>query len=144
MNNNALLVTAECRNNPTCEYTGEDIVVDITVRNISADIVYFPLAYLKARGPAGTLINNRSKAERPLQLSLAPHELKEEFTLLKPSQAVTFDTQISRSEILALESDYVDVTAVISPAVNIKLAHDTRTRPFRGSAELHISDRMAR
>lgn len=136
--NSYLIVTATCRNNPSCTFYGRDMEIEVTIRNVGEVVVGYPLQYVVRRGPAINLTDNITRKTRPLRINLASRKLMQEFAAVRPGHSVTLDATIPRSAILALASKDVDVTAEIMPAANIRVAGHSALLPFRGTAKLLI------
>lgn len=133
-----LAVNASCRDNPSCIYHEQDMVIDIVISNISAVDVGFPLAYLERRGPTVLLIDSVSNAQLPLRINLAPRSLLTNFVVLKPGQSVTLDTIIHRTQLLMFRKKFVDVIARVSPAVKIQIGDNRELVGLGVTASLRI------
>ncbi|GGY55914.1 hypothetical protein [Pseudoduganella albidiflava] len=133
-----LSVTATCRDNPSCVFSGENLTVDIVIKNESTVDIGYPLQFVTRRGPSLKLIDNKSGEERPLRTNLAPHRLLEEFTIIKPGDSIALDAIISQHTILALSTGQVDLTAEVVPAADIQVNGNLPLVPFHSAAKLRI------
>jgi hypothetical protein len=57
MDNHNLEISATCHDNAACIYDGDNMKIDITIKNSGPDIIGFPLEYIIRRGPKIKLIN---------------------------------------------------------------------------------------
>ncbi|WBS04784.1 hypothetical protein OU994_11135 [Pseudoduganella sp. SL102] len=121
-----------------CVFSGENLTIDIIIKNTSTEDIGYPLEFVTQRGPSIKLIDNKSGKERPLRTNLAPRRLLEEFTIIKPGDSIALDAIISQHTILALSPEQVDLTAEVVPAADIQVNGDRPLVPFHSAAKLRI------
>jgi len=134
-----LSTTLTCKSNSPCSFTGEDIIVNINIKNISENSIGFPAEFLQRRGPFVTITDRSTKKTFPKRTNLAPHDLINKFTVLKSGDSLDFDTTIRKSEILSFRIDVVDLVLTISPSVTIKLINESEFIPYDGESEIGIT-----
>lgn len=141
MQKHNLNISAVCRDNPSCTYTGEAITIDITITNSGSNSIGFPLAYILRRGPVIGLSDELSDTTRSQRINLATYGLNKKFTEIKPGQSVTFDAIISNSEIMEFWHEKIDILAKIRAGVKISIPGDPEPYLYDDSTFLHIQSR---
>jgi len=116
-----LTLTASCKGNPTCEFTGEDMPIQILIRNDSMSVIGLPVEYIDRTGPFIKIIDALSKKEHRLSVNLGPEELAEKFHQIRPSESVELDASLLASEVRTFRNEKIDlnVELVISSRVQI-------------------------
>jgi hypothetical protein len=141
MDNWNLKISATCRNNVDCIYNGDNIKIDITIKNIGPDVVGFPLEYIIRRGPKIKLINETNNESRNQRINLAPYDLLKKFKMIFPGASVIFESTIPSSEILIFQQNPVAITAEISASVEIFVGEEFRKYQYNDCIGLHIGGR---
>lgn len=136
MSNDNLLVTATCRDNPRCVFTGQDVFIDIRIVNNTGQPITFPLDYLKKRGPTIKLTDHKTRTETFTRPNLVDPAFKEKLTTLAPSDSVTLEWVLTESEISQFDPYHVDVTAEIS--IESEAQSQGKTVELRGRGTLSI------
>lgn len=121
MKKQLLDIKVKCQGDNQCLFEGEDLLLDIIITNNQNEVIGFPLEYMRERGPAIKLIDSRTKAEQSLMTKLADWELKEKFTLIKPGESLSISWIIFSSEIQYFGINNLDLSAVITIMVDIKV-----------------------
>ena len=134
----SLLLELSCQGGQGCIFDEEDITVVATVKNTGSDPVGFPLAYLRRRGPAVTLVDTETGRELPLRINLAPSSLLKEFTVINPGESVNFETAVRRDEIISFKDRFVDLTVKMSPAVDVQIGNSPTLARFSPTAKIKI------
>lgn len=143
MDNRNLKISATCRNNVDCIYTGDNIKIDITIKNIGPDVVGFPLEYIIRRGPKIKLINETNNESRNQSINLAPYDLLKKFKMIYPGESVIFDATIPSSEILIFQQNPVAITAEVSVSVEIFVGEESQKYQYNDCIGLHIGGRSS-
>lgn len=136
-----LSIAAACQDHDPCRFTGEDLFLDIRVRNDQPVAVGFPLAFIQKTGPVIRLIDVRTKAETFLPKNLADLALRDRFTAIPPGGSVGIAWVISADELRQFEGERVDVFAEITIATQVRVAD--RAIDFTGTTTLRIADGLA-
>lgn len=113
MESQNLVVHAICRDNPRCEFNGEDIFLDISVTNNSNAPLSVPMDYIRKRGPTIKLVDNVTSRETYLRPNLADPSLADNVTQLEPGKSLALEWVISSAELSQFNLATLDVTAEI-------------------------------
>ncbi len=131
-----LIIKANCRQNTSCIFKGEDMFIDIVITNDSKTAIGFPLDFLRKTGPTIRLVDNKTKKETYLKTNPADWGLRTKMTNIQPSKSVEVEWVIFASEIKRFGEDNMDLTAEISFQTEVKVKSDVV--PFLCSDKLHI------
>jgi hypothetical protein len=141
MDNHNLEISATCHDNAACIYDGDNIKIDITIKNSGPDIIGFPLEYIIRRGPKIKLINETNQESRNQRISLAPYELLKKFKKIYPGESIMFDAIIPSSEILIFQQDPIAVTAEVRASVEIFVGDESKIYLYNDCFNFHIGGR---
>lgn len=130
-----LQVTARCKDNPECQFTGQDLWIEIEVSNRQPQGVGFPQAYLQKTGPVVRLLDRRSSRSAHLKKNLADPALRDQLTTLAQGQSLRLDWVITAFELQQFGAP-VDLDADIELPVTVLV--DQRAVEFRGTHRLRI------
>lgn len=131
-------ISIACVGNPACIFTGNDMPLEITVKNSQPYTIGFPRRYIQGRGPAMKLVDRETGASKTLKTELADHALMKDFTMLQPGETLTLTTLIRGREITALREKYVDLVAEFGITTNIKVPDSEEPVRARGAGQLKI------
>lgn len=120
-------VTVACTENPHCYFSGRGIYLHITLKNEQDFAMNLPLEFIARTGPFIRLINNKNGRFAAVGTGIPDVNLRAKLTPLKPGESFTFTWAISRGEIEQLETDPVDLSAVVT-LVNLEQKTDTASR----------------
>lgn len=128
---------ARCIDDAHCRFLGEDVRVELELRNGGRNNVALPVAFLSKRGPAVRLVDRHSGKEKQLRRTPVDGLMLNDLQTLAPGESVRFTWPITLKEITDFALRPVDLDAVFG--VNItperKGADATIVR-----AKLHIVD----
>ena len=141
MTNQPLTISAKCKGNEGCAYSGQNLFVQIAITNRGSLTVGFPLAFRQKTGPSIRLVDKRTKADAYLKTNLADHELRHEFTEILPGQSAILEWVITAVELEQFGRP-VDVTAECTLMAEIKV--DSRLVEFKGADILRIVSKVAK
>jgi len=130
MNNQPLLIKAQCRGNAQCLFEGKDIAVDIEITNNEKVEIGFPLEFARDKGPITRLIDTRTNADTYIPTSPPDGDLREKFTMIKPGGSVTMEWSITAEELRHFGND-VDLSAEFTIIAEILV--NGKKVEFRGS-----------
>lgn len=133
-----LSIAAACKDHDPCRFTGEDLFIDIRVRNDQPAPVGFPLAFIQKTGPVIRLIDVRTQAETFLPKNLADLALRDQLTTIQPGGSVAIAWVISADELRQFGGDRVEVQAEITIAAKVRVSN--RDIDFKGTTMLRITD----
>lgn len=136
MNGKLLEISVKCKDDPKCEFTGNDVFLEIFITNRSDGNIGYPLEFAKERGPSVTLRDTETKKESQLSTHLADWDLKTEFTVIKPGESVKIDWVVTDDELKQFGGKYVDITLEVSLSDEIRV-NDKKVE-FNGSGSTRI------
>ncbi|WMJ68280.1 hypothetical protein [Stenotrophomonas sp. 24(2023)] len=126
-----------CIDEAACHFRGEDIRVELELRNAGNEDAQVPAEFYRRRGPSVTLVDRHSGKEILLATNLPDTRLLKTPQTLRPGQSFRFPWRILPTEISGFALHPIDVSAVFS----IKLAPGMRGGQARiVSSGLHITD----
>jgi hypothetical protein len=116
-----LILTVECKNNPTCTFSGEDIPIRIIFRNSSTSEIGVPLEHIEKKGPYVKLIDAKTGNERRLPVSLPAEELLSKFHIIKPLDSIEMESKLTAGAIRTFRRELIDLSVelVISTEIQI-------------------------
>lgn len=141
MNGKLLEISVKCKDDPKCEFKGEDIFLEIFVTNRSNGDVGYPLEFAKERGPSVTLIDTETKHESQLSTHLADWDLKTEFTVIKPGESVKIDWVVTEDELKQFGGKYVDLTLEVSLSDEVRVNNKMVEFSGKGSTRIISKDK---
>jgi hypothetical protein len=121
MQNSPIQIAASCRDNTQCIFDGDDIVVDITVANVSNGPVGIPVEFIKKKGPVSVLQDQETGKKFVLRTGLPKSELMEQFTQIPAGGSFITQKTITAHEISALRGVNADFTAKFTIGAPFKL-----------------------
>ncbi|MDR2335585.1 MAG: hypothetical protein LBE61_19125 [Burkholderiaceae bacterium] len=138
MNDELLSISAACRNNPRCVFSGQDMPIDVRILNRTNADITLPLEYLRKRGPIIRLADRRSGSESFTRPNLVDPALREQRVFLRPSESVTLEWVLAASELRQFGGPRVDVSTEIS--IRTQAWSEGREIEAGGRAMLRIVD----
>lgn len=121
MQNSPIQISASCRDNTQCIFDGDDIVVDITVANVSNGLVGVPVEFIKKKGPVSVLQDQETGKKFVLRTGLPKSELMEQFTQIPAGGSFITQKTLTAHEISALRGVNADFTAKFTIGAPFKL-----------------------
>ncbi len=138
MNDEFLSISAACRSNPRCEFSGQDMRIDVRLLNRTNADITLPLEYLRKRGPIIRLADRRSGSESFTRPNLVDPALREQRVFLRPAESVTLEWVLAAFELRQFGGPRVDVSAEIS--IRTQAWSEGREIEAGGRAMLRIVD----
>lgn len=105
---------ARCIDDAHCRFTGDDVRVELELRNGGRSAVALPVAFLRKRGPAVRLVDRHSGKEKQLRRNPVDGLMLKDLETLAPGQSVRFSWPIVPKEINDFALRPVDLDAVFS------------------------------
>ena len=136
--NSPVQISALCRDNTQCIFDGDDIVVDITVANISDRPVGVPVEFIKKKGPVSVLQDQETGKEFMLRTGLPKSELMEQFTQIPAGGSFTTQKTITAHEISSLRGLNADFTAKFTIGASFKLNDRAKAVFLQVDTALHM------
>ncbi|MBK0055100.1 hypothetical protein [Stenotrophomonas sp. S39] len=128
---------ASCIDNAPCHFLGEDIRVELELRNVGSEDVQVPAEFYRRRGPSVKLLDRQSGKETSLASNPPDARLLKSLQTLRPGQSFRFPWRILPTEISRFAPRPIDVSAVFS----VNLTPGARGgRAHIASSELRITD----
>ncbi len=121
VNKDPLSITVECRENPECIFSGEDIILRITITNQSNHPVGVPVQFMKKRGAYVKLTDVKTGKDFDLRVSLPTRSLSNVFETLAPKESVELARIITAEEIQLFGVDDIDLDVRVEFAAHIKV-----------------------
>lgn len=132
-----LELRARCIDNAPCHFLGEDIRVELELRNAGSEDVQVPAEFYRRRGPSVKLVDRHSGKETSLAINPPDARLLKSPQTLRPGQSFRFPWRILPTEISHFALRPIDVSAVFS----VNLTPGVRGGQARiVSSELRITD----
>lgn len=126
-----------CIDNAPCYFLGEDIRVELELRNAGSEDVQVPAEFYRRRGPSVKLVDRHSGKETSLAINPPDARLLKSPQTLRPGQSFRFPWRILPTEISHFALRPIDVSAVFS----VNLTPGVRGGQARiVSSELRITD----
>jgi hypothetical protein len=122
MNNSPISITLTCVDNPTCEFTGEDIPIIVTIKNESSTEIGIPTEYLQQTGPSIKLTDTLTQKTTNLKVNLGERALLKNFTKVAPGQTTFIEWYIAPFEVMQFAHPKVDLTAKATISTLIKIS----------------------
>ena len=144
MSNNFLLISVQCMSNTNCHFNGDDIFINIDVKNVHSADIDFPLSYLQKTGPIVKLVDSETNSTSFLKKNLADPSLIKQTTKIKPGQSVIVEWVLTSAELLQFKSGVVDLTAEVTIAAPILLDGETASFNFEGTGSAKIVGKLPR
>lgn len=135
---NNLTITLSCAGKTACIFNGEDIPIEITIKNTSPSPIGFPQLFVQKTGPFIMLTDAETGAKYNLRMRLADHELMTRFTEILPGDAIKITTHIINLEITKFRKNFVDLTAEIGYMAGIKIPGKNDTVLFNKTEKIKI------
>lgn len=114
MNLNPLSISIQCKDNPECIFSGENMPIVISVKNDGPSDIELPIAFMQKTGPSIKLINNKNNRSVFLKKNLAPPELRKNLTKLAPNKSILIDWVLINSELQQFGNESIDLTAEVT------------------------------
>ncbi|MET3133014.1 hypothetical protein AAKU55_003296 [Oxalobacteraceae bacterium GrIS 1.11] len=114
-----LTITARCKENPNCFFTGKNMPISIAIKNNESHDIDFPLLFVQKKGPSIKLIDTKTNRRVGLNTNLPDNKFRNTFTKIPPGESVSIDWIIYESELKQFGVDRVDLTAEISISTEI-------------------------
>ncbi len=109
MNESPITISVVCVGNPRCIFDGNDIPLQITVKNSSKKNVGFSVEYLTQKGPNVQLTDRISSESLWLRVSKPPAEIADKFDIIAPNDSFELETTVTASEIRSFRHEMVDL-----------------------------------
>lgn len=110
----SIVLTARCIDNPTCRFTGEEIVVELELRNDGQQSVQLPIRYLRRMGPRAQVTDNQSGASTWLRTPPRDRSLIGELEPLAPGESIRMTRSVMPHFLQAFAQHPVDVSVEFS------------------------------
>lgn len=143
MSSQLLSVQVTCKEKTECLFDGQDMPIDIAIRNVSPFSIGLPQQYMQEKGPYLTLIDKETQAKAVLKTGLPKFALKKVFTTIKPGEVIHLSSILKAQEITEFRLKLIDVTALIELSAKVKvndpaLPPEHELSDFESSATLRI------
>jgi hypothetical protein len=138
MNASILAVSISCRDNPACVFEGQDLILDVFIKNNSAGAIGFPLHFLKKKGLHCFLVDNASGKRITLGVSLTAESLATDFVKIAPGEKVKFSRKISAGLVRSIREKMVNLTANVAVAGLMEPGDGERPVEFVEKVEIVI------
>jgi hypothetical protein len=138
VNKHPLSITVECRENPDCIFSGEDIRLRIVIKNESNYPIGVPLQFIKKRGAYVKLVDVKTGKNFDLHVSLPPRPLRKVFDTLAPQESVELGRLITAAEIQRFGTDYIDLDVRVEFGAHIQVEGEPEPVDFAGWGTLKI------
>jgi hypothetical protein len=102
-------------------FKGQDIPIDIAIKNISSFDVELPRQYLQEKGPYITLTDTETQQQSVLKTGLPKVALKKVFTTVKPGEVIHITSIIKAQEITAFRTKLIDLSARVEVTADLKI-----------------------
>lgn len=103
---------ARCIDDAQCRFLGDDVRVELELRNSGRNNVSLPVAFLRKRGPAVRLVDRHSGKEKQLRRNPVDGLMLKDLETLAPGQSVRFTWPITPKEITDFALRPIDLDAV--------------------------------
>jgi len=110
----SIVLTARCIDNPTCRFTGEEIVVELELRNEGQQSVQLPISYLHRMGPRAQVTDNQSGASTWLRTPRPDRSLVHALVPLAPGESIRMTRSIMPHVLQAFAQHPVDASVEFS------------------------------
>jgi hypothetical protein len=114
MNINPLTILIECKNNPSCFFSGENMPIVIFLKNDGANDVELPFAFIQKAGPAIKLTDNKEKRSAFLKRNLVDPQLRKNLMKLAPGKSISIDWVLMNTELQQFGNNSVDLTVEVT------------------------------
>jgi hypothetical protein len=118
-----LAISIKCTANPNCIFAGQDMEIEITIRNRSEVDVGLNLDYIRRAGPYIELSDAKTGRRMNLHVSLVSNELLKNFHTLSPSQSIHLNETIMAYEITNFREKSIDLNIKVAFPGNIKVGN---------------------
>lgn len=136
-----LSITVECRANPECIFSGENIRLRIFIKNESNYPIGVPLQYIKKMGAYVKLTDVKTGRDFDLRVSLAPRPLRKVFHTLAPNESIELGRVITAAEIQRFGTDFIDLDVRVEFGALIQIDGEPEPVDFAGWGTLKILGR---
>jgi hypothetical protein len=121
MDTSPLKIMVNCRDNPSCLFDNNDIVIDLTITNNTDHEIGLPLEYLRKKGLHCFLVDNETNRKITMGISLTPESIRREFVKVGSGESIKVSRKISAELILSIRDKMVDLTANLAVAGLLQL-----------------------
>lgn len=136
-----LLITARCKDDDACRFTGRDMFLTIQITNAGKAGIGFPLAFVKKTGPIIRLIDSSTHKEMYLRKNPPDSDLLDKFTIISPGDSLSLEWVITSHELTKFHKEIVDVTVEITILTSIDVSG--KESDFRGTTRLRIAGKSS-
>jgi hypothetical protein len=133
-------ITVICVDNPKCQYLGENIHLQVTVKNEQTFPIKLPMKYISSTGPSIRLTYNNGKRYVSLGTGIPDYQLRKDLITLNPGDAFSFLWRISRGEIDQLQTKPVDISAIVTLADTEQESDNFGLTKYIGKTIIHITE----
>lgn len=109
-----IVFNARCIDNPTCRFTGEEIVVELELRNDGRESVQLPIRYLHRMGPRVQVMDNHSGKSTWLRTPHPDRSLVNELEALAPGQSIRMTRSVMPELLQSFALHPIDVSVEFS------------------------------
>ena len=134
-----LEIIVTCVSNPKCIFTGEDIELNIKIKNITSRNVGLNSQYMQSVGPYIKLTDLSTGRSIDLSVNLASLDLLQEYEQIKPRASVEFNERIWAYQLKNFSDESVNLLVRVAFYGNF-VAPNQAPRAFDKVGMITISD----
>ncbi len=136
-----ITVTLTCINNPTCEFTGTNIPIVVTIKNETGTEIGVPTAYLQQTGPSIKLTDTLTQRTTNLKVNLGQRVLLNNYTKIAPGRTTSIKWYIAPFELMQFAHEKVDLTAQATISTFIKMSLEDEPIAVSASSSVKIASK---
>lgn len=138
MNEPSATLTIACNNGDECNFNGNDIELNISIKNTGTTPFMIPLDYIKKAGPTIKITDQKTGQFVFLKKNLADPKLREQPTPINSNQTTSLDWIILAPEIrqFGKEKGRLTVEITLQGYVPKSTSNEAKTLDISGSFEI--------
>lgn len=134
-----LIISVRCRDNPSCIFEQNDVIVEMTITNATDHEIGLPLEYLRKKGLHCYLTDNESGKMITLNMSLTPASIKRRFVKLNAGESTTISRTIDAGLILSIRKTNINLIVHVGISGVIQMRNDDEPIEFVDGADIVIT-----